>query len=115
MYEYWCHRKWQARDAGSLYTHICSFLQFVADHDNCVYQLTPLALASAKGNLKIVEMLVGARANVNYDSEVSYYRIHFMYAVACHENTLNSNTLADDSSYCVCCGRKQCNCSGILP
>lgn len=34
--------------------------------------MTPLALASLKGNLEIVEMLVEAKADVNYTSAVSY-------------------------------------------
>lgn len=33
--------------------------------------MTPLALASAKGYLGIVEALVEAKANVNYTGEVS--------------------------------------------
>lgn len=50
-----------------------SYLQFIPvqeDPNEGGYQMTPLALASRKGYLDIVEELVEAKANVNYD-EVS--------------------------------------------
>jgi len=46
--------------------------------------MTPLALASAKGCLEIVEALVEAKANVNYTSEVSYVLISLLcFTLAC--------------------------------
>ena len=48
-----------------------SNLQYIPDPEIGGYQLTPLALASVKGNLEIVEMLVEAKANVNYTNPVS--------------------------------------------
>ena len=60
---------------------LISILQFIPDPETGGHQLTPLALASARGNLEIVEMLVEAKANVNYTSAVSQYRIHFRYAI----------------------------------
>ena len=48
-----------------------SHLQFISDPDKGGYQVTPLALASGKGYLGIVETLVEAKADVNYTNEVS--------------------------------------------
>ena len=60
-----------AADSVKHFNMIPSFLQFVPESENGGYQLTPLALASARGKLEMVEMLVEAKANVNYTSAVS--------------------------------------------
>jgi len=65
--------------------NICKFIPVHEDTPNeGGFVMTPLALASAKGWLGIVETLVEAKANVNYTSVVSYVLISLLcFTLAC--------------------------------
>ncbi len=48
------------------------------------YEITPLALAAARGHLDMVEALVEAKASVNYDSPVRWWQDSIPYLDAEH-------------------------------